>query len=65
MTSAADQAVAFMRAAREKPRTLRDIAEEIGMTVDAAREILHRGVAAKRLKINDSNRLEIIIEVVG
>lgn len=62
--SASDQSVAFMRAAREAKRTLREIADASGLTLDQAREVLFRGVQAKRLKVNDSDRQNIIIEVI-
>lgn len=46
-----DATRAFIAAIRERPRSLREIAEATGLSVDEAREILHRGYDAKRLRI--------------
>lgn len=64
MTYTPAQRDAFLAAARERPRTLREVAEAAGLTVDLAREVLHRGYDAKRLRINDGNRQNIIIELI-
>lgn len=59
----AEQSIAFMRAVREGRFTLPEIAERIGVTLDQAREVLFRGVQAKRLQVNDKDRQRIVIEV--
>lgn len=55
---------AFIAAIRERPRTLREIAADTGLTVDEAREILHRGYDAKRLRIEDSDRQNVTIHMI-
>ena len=57
-----EQAVAFLQAVRTGPLTLPEIAERIGVPLTAAREILFRGVQAKRLRVNDKDRQRIVIE---
>ncbi|MDB6178980.1 hypothetical protein PAF17_15925 [Paracoccus sp. Z330] len=60
-----EQSIAFVRAARGASRTLPEIADAAGLTLDQAREVLARGVQAKRLRVNDSDRQNIIIEVIS
>ena len=64
MTYTPAQRDAFIAAVRERPRPLREIAEAAGLTVDLAREVLHRGYDAKRLRIDDSNRQHITIHMI-
>lgn len=64
MTYTAAQRDAFIAAVRERPRPLCEIAEAAGLTVELAREVLHRGYDAKRLRINDSDRQNITIELI-
>lgn len=64
MTYTTAQRDAFIAAVRERPRPLREIAEAAGLTVDLAREVLHRGYDAKRLRINDADRQNITIELI-
>lgn len=61
----AEQSIAFLRIVKSGAFTLYEIAEQGGWSVPEARAILHRGVDAKRLRINDSDRQNIVIEVVG
>lgn len=58
------QSIAFMRAARSGRFTTAEIAERAGLTMDQAREVLFRGVQAKRLRVNDTDRQNIVIEIV-
>lgn len=58
-----DQAIAFMRVVKSGRFTLREIAERAGLSVDDAREVLFRGVQAKRLTVNDKDRQNIVIEI--
>ena len=46
--------IAFLRECKSGRFTLREIADRIGLSVDDTREILHRGVDAKRLAVRDS-----------
>lgn len=64
MTYTPAQRDAFIAAVRERSRTLREAAEAAGLTVDLAREILHRGYDATRLRIDDSNRQNITIHMI-
>lgn len=59
-----EQAVGFLQAVRSGPLTLPEIADRLGLSLPAAREILFRGVQAKRLRVNDANRQRIVIEEV-
>ncbi len=58
-----DQAQAFVRVARTGKLPLREIAEQAGLTLNQARDVLTRGVQLKRLKVRDEDRLNIWIEV--
>lgn len=58
------QSLAFLDAARSGRLSLREIAAQAGLTVDQAREVLFRGVQAKRLNVRDENRQAIWIEVI-
>lgn len=60
-----EQAQAFVRAARGKRLTLREIAEASDLSLEQARDVLTRGVALKRLKVRDEDRLHVWIEVVS
>lgn len=63
--TAGEQAQAFVRTARGKRLSLREIAEASGLPLAQARDVLARGVALKRLKVRDEDRLNIWIEVVS
>lgn len=60
-----EQAQAFVRAARTGQHSLREIAEQSGLTLSQARDVLTRGVRAGRLKVRDEERLSIWIEVLS
>lgn len=61
-----EQSLAFIKAARGLDRTLAEIAAAAGLTMPQAREVLYRGVQARppRLRVNDTDRRNIVIEVV-
>lgn len=54
--------VTFMSIVRSGAFTLAEIAERGGWSMLEAREILFRGVQAKRLRVNDRDRQNIVIE---
>lgn len=60
-----EQSIAFVKAARGMNRTLSEIATAAGLTMAQAREVLYRGVQARppRLRVNDADRRNIVIEV--
>lgn len=60
----AEQSLAFLRAVRTGPATLAENAERAGLTLAQAREVLFRGTQAGRLRVNDQDRQNIVIEVV-
>ena len=59
----AEASIAFLRTVHEGRFTLPEIAERVGISLDEAREVLFRGVQARRLVVNDSNRQHIVIEI--
>lgn len=64
--TAPDASVAFLRVACSGRFTLHEIAERAGLSLDDAREVLFRGCQARppRLRVNDKDRQNIVIEVV-
>lgn len=60
----AEQSIAFLRVVRAGRHTLPQIAEQAGLTLDQAREVLFRGVQARRLKVDDKDRQNVVIEEV-